>query len=197
VYRLLKRALDIIGSVFLLVALSPVLLTTLLVLLATTRGRPFFTQERVGYCGRRFRIFKFRTMILGAESLQKLVVNEQDGPIFKNAQDPRVTRVGRFLRSTSIDETPQLINVLLGDMSLVGPRPHPISEVAQYTPAQRQRLTIKPGLTCLWQVEGRSELGFEEGVRMDLWYIQNQGLLTDLRLLFRTPWSVLTGRGAY
>jgi lipopolysaccharide/colanic/teichoic acid biosynthesis glycosyltransferase len=197
VYLILKRIIDILGAIVLLTLLSPVLLVTLLVLVVTTKGRPFFVQERVGYCGRRFRIVKFRSMIPNAEALQKLVVNEQDGPIFKNATDPRVTRFGFFLRTTSLDETPQLINVLLGQMSLVGPRPHPVSEVAEYTPAQRQRLATKPGLTCLWQVEGRSDLGFEEGVTKDLWYIQNQGLRTDLQLLFRTPWSVLSRRGAY
>jgi lipopolysaccharide/colanic/teichoic acid biosynthesis glycosyltransferase len=197
VYRFLKRTIDIVGAILLLIVLAPMLLTTLFVLMISTKGRPFFVQERVGFCGRRFRIIKFRTMVLEAESLKKFVTNQQDGPIFKNDADPRVTHVGRFLRSTSIDETPQLINVLLGQMSLVGPRPHPISEVAEYTPSQRQRLAIKPGLTCLWQVEGRSELGFEEGVQMDIWYIQHQGLLTDLQLLFRTPLSVLSRRGAY
>lgn len=197
VYRFIKRVADILGALLLLVFLSPILITTLLVLCITTKGRPFFVQDRVGYCGRRFRIFKFRTMVLEAEALKKLVPNQQNGPIFKNSADPRVTRIGRFLRSTSIDETPQLMNVLLGQMSLVGPRPHPISEVSDYEAWQLERLTIKPGLTCLWQVEGRSELEVAEGMQMDIWYVRNQGFLTDLQLLFRTPWSVLTGRGAY
>jgi lipopolysaccharide/colanic/teichoic acid biosynthesis glycosyltransferase len=196
-YRFCKRTIDIVGSFALLLVLSPILLATFLVLTITTRGRPLFIQERVGFCGQRFRIFKFRTMVLDAESKKKLVVNEQDGPIFKNFADPRVTRIGRFLRSTSIDETPQLINVLLGQMSLVGPRPHLIHEVFAYEPWHRQRLSIKPGLTGLWQVAGRSELGFEAGIQLDVWYVQNQGLLTDLQLLFRTPWSVLIQRGAY
>lgn len=196
-YRFLKRVGDIVGALLLLVLLSPILITTFLVLCLTTKGRPFFVQDRVGFCGQRFRIFKFRTMVLQAEALQKLVPNQQNGPIFKNSSDPRVTRIGRFLRSTSIDETPQLINVILGQMSLVGPRPHPVSEVADYEPWQLERLSIKPGLTCLWQVEGRSELEVVRGMQMDIWYVRHQGILTDLQLLVRTPWSVLTGRGAY
>ncbi len=197
VYQFLKRTMDIGGSLLLLAILSPILLTTLLVLLVTTRGRPVFVQERVGFCGRPFRMFKFRTMVMGAASLKNLVVNQHDGPIFKNSADPRITRIGRFLRSTSIDELPQLFNVLLGQMSLVGPRPPLADEVAQYAPWQRQRLSIKPGLTCLWQVAGRSEIGFEEWMHMDVWYVNHQGLLTDLQLLCRTPWSVLNRRGAY
>ena len=140
---------------------------------------------------------KFRTMRLDAEQLQHVVVNEKDGPIFKNRRDPRITRIGRFLRSASIDEMPQLFNVLLGSMSLVGPRPPVAREVVQYEPWQRLRLSVKPGLTCLWQISGRSEIQFEQWVRMDLWYVKNQGFLTDLKLLARTPASVLSRRGAY
>lgn len=142
-------------------------------------------------------MYKFRSMLPNAEERQHEVQNEKDGPIFKNRRDPRITRVGRFLRATSIDELPQLFNVLLGHMSLVGPRPPLAKEVVQYEPWQRRRLAIKPGLTCLWQVSGRSEIGFEEWIRMDLWYIKHQSLLIDLALLLKTPWCVLTGRGAY
>jgi lipopolysaccharide/colanic/teichoic acid biosynthesis glycosyltransferase len=143
-------------------------------------------------------MIKFRTMRLDAEKVQHLVANEhQSGPIFKNRRDPRITRVGRLLRRTSVDEMPQLINVLLGHMSLVGPRPQLVKEVAQYTAWQRRRLAVMPGLTCLWQVSGRSEIGFEDWVRMDIWYCRNQGLWTDLKLLVKTPLSVLSGRGAY
>jgi len=196
-YRSTKRILDVGGALLLLVLLSPVMLVTWLVLMVTTRGRPFFRQQRLGYRGRPFTIYKFRTMVPGAAAVQHRVKNEQDGPIFKNRRDPRVTRVGRFLRRSSIDEFPQLFNVLLGQMSLVGPRPPLGKEVARYKPWQRRRLAVKPGLTCLWQVSGRSEIGFLDWVRMDLWYVRNQGLLMDLKLLWKTPASVLTRRGAY
>ena len=196
-YQSLKRVFDVIGSLTLLVAFSPLLLGALAILWFTTKGRPIFAQDRVGICGRQFRMFKFRTMVLDAAKLQHQIANEQDGPVFKNRSDPRITRVGRFLRSTSIDELPQLINVLLGQMSLVGPRPPVPSEVARYDARQRRRLSVKPGLTCLWQVSGRCEIGFDRWVDMDLWYVAHQGLWTDLKLLFKTPLSVLSRRGAY
>jgi lipopolysaccharide/colanic/teichoic acid biosynthesis glycosyltransferase len=196
-YRVAKRLFDICGALALVVAFSPILLTTLAVLLVTTKGRPLFFQERIGYRGRRFWMIKFRTMRLDAERVQHAVENEKDGPIFKNRRDPRITRIGRFLRSTSIDEMPQLFNVLAGSMSLVGPRPPVAKEVVQYQPWQRRRLSVQPGLTCLWQISGRSEIGFEQWVRMDLWYVKHQSLWTDLKLLARTPASVISGRGAY
>ena len=196
-YLALKRAWDITGALVLIAMLSPILLTTLVVLAITTKGRPLFIQERVGYCGWRFRMIKFRTMRLDADKLQHLVQNDKDGPIFKNRVDPRVTRIGRILRKTSIDEMPQLFNVLAGSMSLVGPRPPVPKEVEKYEPWQRRRLAVKPGLTCLWQVSGRSEVGFEDWVRMDLWYVKNQNLKTDAKLLAKTPTSVVSGRGAY
>lgn len=197
IYRAVKRAGDALGAVVLLILFAPIMLTALIVLAITTRGRAIFVQERVGLCGRRFRMYKFRTMILDAAKKQHLVSNEKDGPIFKNRRDPRITPVGAFLRSTSIDEMPQLINVLLGQMSLVGPRPPVPAEVAKYQPWQLRRLAVKPGLTCLWQVSGRSEIGFDEWVRMDVWYLRNQNLATDLRLLAKTPLSVISRRGAY
>jgi lipopolysaccharide/colanic/teichoic acid biosynthesis glycosyltransferase len=196
-YLATKRLCDLVGAGVLLAVLSPILLATLVVLTVTTRGRPLFIQERVGYRGRRFRMFKFRTMRADAERMQHAVVNEKDGPIFKNRRDPRITRFGRFLRSSSIDELPQLVNVLFGQMSLVGPRPPLAREVEQYEPWQRRRLAVKPGLTCLWQVSGRSEVEFDDWVRMDLWYVRHQKLSTDARLLARTPLCVLSGRGAY
>jgi lipopolysaccharide/colanic/teichoic acid biosynthesis glycosyltransferase len=180
-----------------LVLFSPILLTVFAVLMVTTRGKPLFGQERVGLCGRRFRMFKFRTMRLDADKLQHLVQNEKDGPIFKNKQDPRVTKLGRWLRKTSIDEMPQLVSVLLGDMSLVGPRPPVPKEVAKYKAWQRRRLAVKPGLTCLWQVSGRSDIGFDDWVRMDIWYVQNQSLWTDFKLLVKTPLTVVSCKGAY
>ena len=196
-YLIAKRLFDIVGALFLIVLLGPIMLAALVILTVTAKGRPLFFQERIGFCGRRFRMIKFRTMRLDADRMQHAVANEKDGPIFKNRRDPRVTRIGRILRATSIDEMPQLFNVLVGSMSLVGPRPPVAKEAIQYEPWQRRRLAVKPGLTCLWQISGRSEIQFEHWVRMDLWYLQNQSFSTDLKLLLRTPASVISGRGAY
>jgi lipopolysaccharide/colanic/teichoic acid biosynthesis glycosyltransferase len=196
-YLGIKRAMDVLGAMVLLALLAPVMLATYVVLWITTGGRPIFRQVRLGWCGRPFVIYKFRTMVLDADKRQHEVPNEQSSPIFKNRRDPRVTWFGRVLRRTSLDETPQLFNVLAGQMSLVGPRPPLAKEVAEYEPWQRRRLAVKPGLTCLWQVSGRSEIGFEDWVRMDLQYVRHQDFGSDLKLLLRTPWSVLRGRGAY
>ncbi|MCG8586459.1 MAG: sugar transferase [Pirellulales bacterium] len=193
----LKRAMDIAGAICGILLLSPIMLTTYVVLTITTRGKVVFAQERIGYRGRRFMMYKFRTMRLDAEKVQTEVKNEKDGPIFKNRRDPRITRIGAILRRLSIDEMPQLFNVLAGHMALVGPRPPVAKEVVKYQPWQRQRLAVRPGLTCLWQVSGRSDVGFEDWVRMDIWYIDNQSLWTDLQLLVKTPLAVLSCRGAY
>ena len=187
VYLASKRLFDIAGASALIVLFAPIMLTALVVLAITTKGHPLFFQERVGYLGRRFRMVKFRTMRLDAETVQHAVANEKDGPIFKNRRDPRITRIGRFLRSTSIDEMPQLFNVLGGSMSLVGPRPPVAKEVMKYEPWQRLRLAVRPGLTCLWQISGRSEVSFGQWVRMDLWYLRNQSFWTDLKLLRAHP----------
>jgi lipopolysaccharide/colanic/teichoic acid biosynthesis glycosyltransferase len=196
-YRVGKRVFDFCGALALLALLAPVMLLALAALTITTRGKPIFVQERIGYRGRKFPMLKFRTMHLDADRRQRQIQNEQDGPIFKNRRDPRITPLGRWLRKTSIDETPQLLNVLAGHMALVGPRPPVEKEVRQYELWQLDRLAIAPGLTCLWQVSGRSEIGFQDWVRMDLWYARNQNFKTDLELLIRTPLSVLSGRGAY
>ena len=195
-YRAAKRVLDIAVASLLLTLLSP-LMSIVWLLLELTGGQAILRQTRLGHRGRPFTLFKFRTMCLDAAQRQHEVVNEQNGPIFKNRRDPRVTFLGRWLRVTSIDELPQLVNVLCGEMSLVGPRPPLASEVARYKSWQRRRLAVKPGLTCLWQVSGRSEIGFDDWVRMDLWYIRHQRLLVDLQLLAKTPLSVITMRGAY
>ncbi len=152
-YRIAKRALDIVGSAALLVVLSPVLVAVYIVLWISTRGHPLIRQERIGYLGRRFGMYKFRTMRLDAERMQHLVVNAQAGPIFKNRRDPRITRIGRILRRTSIDELPQLVSVLLGDMSLVGPRPPLEKEVAKYKPWQRRRLAGVPARLFLGMIQ--------------------------------------------
>jgi lipopolysaccharide/colanic/teichoic acid biosynthesis glycosyltransferase len=196
-YRAGKRVLDIAAAAVLLVALGPIMLAIFLVLLVTTRGKPLFWQLRAGHLGHPFRMAKFRTMRLDAEQLKAGVPNESDGPVFKNRRDPRITPLGRVLRKTSLDETPQLFHVLWGRMSLVGPRPLDVREVARMAAWQRRRLAVPPGLTGLWQVSGRSNVAFDDWVRMDLWYVRNQGLWTDCKLLLRTPLSVLACRGAY
>lgn len=196
-YQVAKRAFDVFGALFFIALFSPIMLATWAVLMFTTRGKPVFVQERVGFRGIPFKMYKFRTMRVDAEAVQQNVQNEQSGPVFKNRRDPRITKIGRWLRSFSIDEMPQLFNVLVGEMSLVGPRPPVAKEVAQYERWQLQRLAIKPGLTCLWQISGRCEVGFEDWVRMDIWYLENQSFWTDLKLLFKTPLSVLSRRGAY
>jgi lipopolysaccharide/colanic/teichoic acid biosynthesis glycosyltransferase len=196
-YHRVKRAMDVVGALALLMIFGPVMAAIYAILWITTGGRPIFAQTRVGHLGRPFRMYKFRTMRLDADRIRNEIENEQSGPVFKNRCDPRITRIGRWLRKTSLDETPQLINVLRGEMALVGPRPPVPSEVVEYKPWQRRRLAVKPGLTCLWQVSGRCEIDFERWVRLDIWYVTNQTLLTDLQLLVRTPLSVLSCRGAY
>jgi lipopolysaccharide/colanic/teichoic acid biosynthesis glycosyltransferase len=196
-YVLCKRILDLVGGAVLLILLSPITLLTFVILFITTRGQPIFRQVRIGECGRKFTLYKFRTMVPNAEAMLSQVVNEKDGPVFKNRLDPRISGIGAILRRLSIDEIPQLWNVLAGEMSLVGPRPPIEAEVQKYEHWQLRRLAVKPGLTCVWQVSGRCEIGFLQWVRMDLWYIDRQSLLLDLILLAKTPWSVLSGRGAY
>lgn len=196
-YRATKRLIDLVGSLVLLALLGPMMLAIGAVLLFTTGGSPIFRQTRVGLCGRRFQIYKFRTMRRDAQQLQASVVNEQQGPVFKNRRDPRITRFGHWLRKLSLDETPQLFNVLKGEMTLVGPRPPIPREVAEYSPRHCLRLSVKPGLTCLWQVSGRCDIDFDNWMKLDEWYVRNQSLRTDAELLLRTPWSVLSCRGAY
>jgi len=194
----LKHALDLIVAALLTLLLSPALaLVAAAVLLRM--GRPvLFVQERAGLNGRRFRMLKFRTMVRGAEERRDdfLGHNEMDGPVFKIAEDPRVTPLGRLLRLYSLDELPQLLNVLAGDMSLVGPRPLPVREQVEIHGAHRRRLSMKPGITGLWQVSGRSELGFEDWMRLDLLYVDTWSLGLDVRILLRTLPAVLLARGS-
>lgn len=194
----LQRITDIVVSGALLVALAPLFLATALAIRLDSRGPIFFSQERVGLNRRTFRMIKFRSMVPDAEAMRKQVdeLNEVEGPMFKAANDPRITRVGRFIRKYSIDELPQLINVFKGEMSLVGPRPALVSEVAQYSWHQRRRLSVKPGMTGLSQVSGRSELSFRDTVDLDLYYIDQWSLLLVFRILLRTVPAVLAGRGA-
>lgn len=197
--RVAKRLFDIVGS---LIALPFILVLYPFIALAIKLSSPgpvIFKQTRVGRAGRTFTSYKFRSMVADAEKRKKQLArqNEASGPIFKMKDDPRVTRVGRFLRRTSLDELPQFFNVLKGDMSLVGPRPPLPAEVKQYTREQRRRLTIKPGITGPWQVSGRSNIGFDEWVRLDVYYIQNWSLLLDLTILLKTVAVVLARKGAY
>ncbi|HEX6607799.1 MAG TPA: sugar transferase, partial [Chloroflexia bacterium] len=196
----LKRTLDILMAMVVIAVTSPImLLIAILIKLERPRGPVFFKQERVGYGGRRFLCYKFRSMRPDAEQLkdQLMAYNEASGPIFKMKNDPRVTRVGRWLRRTSLDEIPQVFNILAGDMSWVGPRPPVPSEVEQYNEWHRRRLEITPGLTGLWQVSGRSDLSFDEMVKLDLYYAENWSLGFDIKIILMTIPAVLKARGAY
>ncbi len=192
----LKRLFDIVASGLALWVLLPLLLVVMALIKLTSRGPVFFRQARVGLNARTFNMLKFRSMVTGAESLRDQLINEQSGPVFKMRNDPRVTRIGRFMRKYSIDELPQLINVLRGDMSLVGPRPPVPEEVAKYEAWQRRRLSVRPGLTCIWQVSGRNQISFEDWMYLDMQYIDHWSLAQDLNLIFRTVPVVITGRGA-
>ena len=196
----LKRLIDIVGSGLGMIVLSPLFIAIALAVKLTSKGPVFFCQTRVGRYGRHFKFWKFRSMRIDAESMKKSLMSENasgDGVIFKMKKDPRITPVGRFIRKFSIDELPQLWNVLKGDMTLVGPRPPVPSEVAEYTLEDRKRLNVIPGLTCTWQVSGRSEIPFREQVRLDKEYIRTHGFWNDLKILAKTVPAILTGRGAY
>lgn len=194
-----KRLFDVVVSAAALVVLSPILVACSLAVALTSPGGVVFRQERVGLNGRAFTLYKFRTMIRDAEARKAglAALNEFDGPAFKIKLDPRVTMVGRFLRTSSLDELPQLWNILRGDMSLVGPRPIVPSELKQVERWQRRRLSMKPGLTCLWQISGRSDLSFEEWMRLDLLYIDSWSLGLDFAILLRTVPAVMLARGAH
>lgn len=195
----IKRGFDIFTSLAALIALSPLFLFVALLIKLEDRGPVFFAQRRVGQFGREFRMFKFRSMCLDAEKklAEVLALNQhKEGVTFKIKNDPRITFVGRWLRKFSLDELPQLYNVLTGDMSLVGPRPPLPREVAMYSLAHRRRLAIKPGITCVWQISGRSEIDFSGQVQLDVNYIQSQGFWTDMAILLRTVPAVISGKGA-
>jgi exopolysaccharide biosynthesis polyprenyl glycosylphosphotransferase len=195
-----KQLLDFVGSLFLLVVLAVPLAMVALLIKCTSPGPVLFRQKRSGVNGQPFTLYKFRTMVTNAEQLKHelAAMNEMKGPVFKVSNDPRVTPIGRYLRKFSIDEFPQLYNVLRGEMSLVGPRPLPVDEVKRFSDlAHRRRLSVKPGLTCLWQISGRNDLSdFRDWVRLDLEYIDNWSLWLDLKILWRTVPVVLTGSGA-
>ncbi|WP_199226402.1 sugar transferase [Limnohabitans sp. 2KL-1] len=200
VARALKRSLDILASLIGLILLSPILLVVMLAIWWHDKGPVIFVQKRVGQWGREFNCPKFRSMVLNAEALKVQLLSQnqhKDGITFKIKRDPRITPIGRFIRKTSIDELPQLWCVLVGDMSLVGPRPPVPQEVAKYSLNERRRLDVKPGLTCFWQVEGRGDVPFSQQVEMDIRYIDSQGVWLDMLLILKTIPAVLFGKGAY
>jgi lipopolysaccharide/colanic/teichoic acid biosynthesis glycosyltransferase len=194
-----KRLLDVLGASLGLLLGSPLLLIAALLIKLESRGPVIYKSIRIGRGARPFAFLKLRSMVDGAEQhRQKLShLNEADGPVFKIAADPRVTRIGRLMRMTSIDELPQLWNVLRGEMSLVGPRPPIAEEVVQYEPWQLRRLDVVPGITCLWQISGRSRIGFQEWMRLDLEYIRHRSFQLDMKILIRTIPAVLSREGAY
>lgn len=198
-YAFVKRLGDIFGSAVLLVLLSPLMLLVAGIIKLTSRGPVLFRQTRVGLNSHPFTMYKFRTMRVGAEEDQEFLRqhNYQNGPVFKMPDDPRLIRVGKFLRRSSIDELPQLFNVLSGTMSLVGPRPLWKPEADQAVGPARLRMQVKPGLTCLWQISGRSELSYEQWIVLDLYYIRRRSLLLDLLILIQTVPAVLSTHGAY
>lgn len=189
IYLFFKRAMDIIGSLCGIILLSPLLIIVALAIkIEDPKGSIFFSQQRCGKDNKLFPMYKFRSMVSNAEELLEELMehNEMDGPVFKIKEDPRITRVGKFIRKTSIDELPQLFNILRGDMSIVGPRPAIPHEVAEYSDYHKQRLLVKPGLTCIWQVSGRNSIGFDEWMEMDLEYIEKRDLWMDIKLIFKT-----------
>jgi exopolysaccharide biosynthesis polyprenyl glycosylphosphotransferase len=194
-----KRIFDLAVALIMLVFCAPIFLLTAIAIKLDSRGPIFFVQERVGLSKRRFRMLKFRTMGIDAEARMKDIehLNEKSGPIFKIKNDPRITTVGKWLRRTSIDELPQLVNVLLGDMSIVGPRPLSLRDALKMEEAwQKRRFSVKPGLTCLWQVSGRSNLSFEQWMQLDLEYIDRWSLGLDATILLRTIPAIVLARGA-
>jgi lipopolysaccharide/colanic/teichoic acid biosynthesis glycosyltransferase len=199
-YLFVKRFMDICLSLIGIIILLPVfILIALLIKLEDRKGSFVFSQVRIGKDGRSFHMYKFRSMVSNAEELLENLLehNEASGPLFKMKEDPRVTKIGKFLRKTSLDELPQLFNVLKGEMSLVGPRPALPREVEVYSLYERERLKAVPGLTCFWQVEGRSNLGFNEQVELDIKYINNRNLLLDIKLIFKTIKVLVGSKDAY
>lgn len=197
-YEKIKRFFDICLSAAALVVLSPLLLVIAILIYLEDKGPVIYSQTRIGKDGRAFKLYKFRSMCVDADEklkdLQKL--NERDGPVFKIRDDPRVTKVGKFIRKTCIDELPQLVNIIKGDMSIVGPRPPLPNEVEQYNSYQKQRLLVVPGLTCYWQIQKGEETTFDEWVELDLKYIKERSILLDFRLILLTFKVILSGKGA-
>ena len=187
-YNLFKRVLDILCSTVGLIVLSPILLVVSILIKLESKGPIIFSQKRVGINGKEFNMYKFRSMVINAEELKEKLAekNEMSGPMFKIKDDPRITKVGKFIRKTSIDEVPQLFNVLKGEMSLVGPRPSLPNEVKEFEPWMLKRLDVKPGLTCYWQVMGRNNIDFENWMKLDVNYVSERSFWLDIKLIFKT-----------
>lgn len=199
-YLLLKKVLDLFGSLFGLVMLSPLfLIVAIAIKIEEPKGAVFFSQVRLGKNGKPFKIYKFRSMCIDAEEKLKelLAYNEVEGAMFKMKDDPRITKIGKFIRRTSIDELPQFYNVLMGDMSLVGPRPPLPYEVDEYTQYDKQRLYVKPGCTGLWQISGRNDVGFSKMVKLDIHYVKQQSIVYDIKIIIKTVWVMINPNGAY
>ena len=198
IYEFFKRILDVICSVVALIVLSPAFLVTALAV-RSDGGPAFYKQTRVGKNNTHFEMYKFRSMCKNAENLQDdlMKYNEMDGPVFKIKGDPRITKVGKFIRKYSIDELPQLLNIVKGDMSIVGPRPPLVREVEQYNSYQMQRLLVTPGLTCFRHAYGRSNLSFDDWMDMDMKYIKRRNIFLDIKLIVKTVFAVIFKRGAY
>ncbi|MFL0194659.1 sugar transferase [Clostridium sp. WILCCON 0269] len=198
VYVVTKRLIDILGALIGIISLSPLMIIVAILIKVNSKGLIIFSQERVGINGTIFKMYKFRSMVANAEQiLDKLKDrNEMSGPMFKIKYDPRITTVGRFIRKTSIDELPQLFNVLKGDMSLVGPRPNLPREVAEFSDYHRKKLLVKPGLTCYWQVMGRNEIGFEDWIKLDIRYLKERNLWIDIKLIMRTVFILFGDKNA-
>ena len=197
-YEICKRGIDIIGAGSGLFLLSPVIAIVACTVKFTSKGPIFFSQKRVGKNGQLFDMYKFRSMVVNAEELKEKLAhqNEMSGPMFKMKDDPRVTKVGKFIRKTSIDELPQLWNVLKGDMSLVGPRPSLPKEVAQFESWMYKRLEVKPGLTCYWQVSGRNNIDFEDWMKLDIRYVEERSLFVDVKLILKTIFVLFGDKNA-
>ena len=199
VYEICKRTIDIIGAGLGLILLSPIIAIVACAVKVTSKGPIFFSQKRVGKNGELFEMYKFRSMVVNAEELKENLEdqNEMSGPMFKIKDDPRITKVGKFIRKTSIDELPQLWNVLKGDMSLVGPRPSLPKEVEQFDNWMFKRLSVRPGLTCYWQVSGRNNIDFEDWMKLDCRYVDERNLWIDIKLIFKTVFVLFGDKNAH
>jgi exopolysaccharide biosynthesis polyprenyl glycosylphosphotransferase len=198
-YYFTKRVIDICGSLIGIILLSPIIILTIIAIKLDSKGPIIFSQERVGKNGKLFKMYKFRSMVTNAEKLLVKLKdkNEMSGPMFKMKEDPRITKVGKFIRKTSLDELPQLFNVIKGNMSLVGPRPNLPAEVAKFSSYHKLKLNAKPGLTCYWQVMGRNAIGFEEWMKLDVKYIEERTIWVDIKLIIRTFFVLFGDRNAH
>ena len=197
-YEVIKRIIDIVASFTGLILLSPLILIVSILIKLESKGEVIFKQKRVGLNGKEFYMYKFRSMVINAEELKEQLEsqNEMSGPMFKIKDDPRITKVGKFIRKTSIDELPQLINVIKGDMSLVGPRPSLPKEVKKFEQWMMERLEVKPGLTCIWQISGRNNIDFEDWMKLDIKYVRERSLALDFKLIFKTIFVLFGDKNA-